>query len=63
MLYWTIVVMLGAFCSYFTFANYPIFATAVVLVLLLLLGLSEWKRQANQSARDEERRRERARMR
>jgi hypothetical protein len=62
-LYWTVVVVLGAFGVYFTVANYPFFATAVALVILLLIGFSEWKRRARQNARDEARRRDQARMR
>jgi hypothetical protein len=62
-LYWIVVVVLGAFGVFFTFANYPSFATAVVLLILLLTGLSEWKRRARQNARAEARRRDQARMR
>lgn len=62
-LYWIVVVMLGAFGVFFTFANYPSFAIAVVLLILLLTGFSEWKRRARQNARAEARRRDQARMR
>lgn len=55
--------VLGAFGAYFTLANYPWLGTALVLLLVLLAGLSEWKRRARQNARDEARRRDQARMR
>lgn len=42
--------MLGAFGVYFTLANYPWLGTAVVLLLLLLLGYSEWKRRTRRTA-------------
>jgi predicted negative regulator of RcsB-dependent stress response len=58
-LYWAILLVLGAFGIYFSFANYPWFATAVVLLILLLAGYSEWKRRTKQKAREAARRRDR----
>jgi apolipoprotein N-acyltransferase len=58
-LLWTAVVLLGAFGIYFSFANYPWFGAAVVVLILLLVGYSERKRRATQKARDAERRQHR----
>jgi hypothetical protein len=58
-LFWTAVVVLGAFGIYFSFANYPWFGVAVVLLALLLVGYSEWRRRAAQRAAEAARRRSR----
>lgn len=55
-LYWTVVVALGAFGVFFALANYPLVGITIVLLLLLLTGVSEWKRRARQNARAEARR-------
>lgn len=55
-LYWTAVVVLGAFGVFFAFANYPFVGIAIVLLILLLTGFSEWKRRGRQKARAEARR-------
>jgi heme exporter protein D len=51
------VLVLGAFGLVFSFANYPWFATAVVLLIVLAIGFSERRRRIAQ----ETRRRNRAR--
>jgi len=58
-LFWTAVVVLGAFGMYFSFANYPWFGAGVVLVIVLLIGNSERKRRATQKAREAARRQHR----
>ena len=42
---WTIVLFLGAFGIYFTFANYPAFGIAVVLAFVLGVAYAERRRQ------------------
>lgn len=49
-LYWMAVVVVGAFGAYFTLTNYPWLGTAVVLLILVLTGYSEWKRRARHRA-------------
>jgi O-antigen ligase len=49
----------AAFVLVISFANYPWFALAVVLVTLLLIGASERGRRRNRQARDDARRRSR----
>jgi fructose-1,6-bisphosphatase/inositol monophosphatase family enzyme len=58
-LFWSAVVVLGAFGMYFSFANYPWFGAAVVLLILLLIGYSERKRRATRRAAETTRRRNR----
>jgi len=60
-LFWTGIVLLGAFGMYFSFANYPWFGTAAVLLILLLVVNSERKRRATQNAREAVRRQHRQR--
>jgi hypothetical protein len=59
LLFWTAVVVLGAFGMYFSFANYPWFGAAVVLLIFLLIGYLERKRRATQEAREAARRQHR----
>ena len=59
MLLWALLVLLGAFGTYFTFANYPWFGAAVLLLALLLIARTERKRRATQRARETARRRNR----
>jgi ABC-type Mn2+/Zn2+ transport system permease subunit len=58
-LFWAAVVLLGAFGAYFSFANYPWFGAATVLLIALLIGYSEQRRRAAQKAKDAVRRRNR----
>jgi hypothetical protein len=60
-MFWGGVLVLGAFGTYFTFANYPLFAAGVVLVLLLLTVYSERKRRRELRAWESARRRDRIR--
>lgn len=58
-LLWAVVVVLGAFGIYFSFANYPWFGVAVVVLALLLVGYSERTRRAERAAAEAARRRNR----
>jgi hypothetical protein len=57
---WAVVVVLGAFGIVFSFANYPLFAIGLVLLILLVAGYAERTRRAQQQARDTARMRARA---
>jgi hypothetical protein len=50
--FWAAVVLLGTFGIYFSFANYPWFGAAAVLLILLLVGYSEQKRRTARRARE-----------
>jgi hypothetical protein len=58
---WGGVLVLGAFGTYFTFANYPLFGIGVVLVGLILAAQSERRRRRRQRDRESVRRRDRLR--
>jgi membrane protein implicated in regulation of membrane protease activity len=60
-LIWGGVLVLGAFGAFFTFANYPLFGTGIVLVALLLTSYSERKRRRKQRTWERTRRRDRTR--
>jgi hypothetical protein len=62
-LLWGAALALGAFGTYFSFANYPLFGIGVVLVVLLLLAHSERRRRRKQRAWERVRRRDRMRSR
>jgi hypothetical protein len=49
-LIWSGVVVLGAFGLYFTFANYPLFGAAIVLLALVPTVYSERNRRNRQRA-------------
>jgi heme exporter protein D len=55
------LVVLAAFGTYFSFANYPAFGIAVVLSILLLIGYAERSRRARERALARVRRRDRRR--
>jgi heme exporter protein D len=59
LLAWAGALVLGAFGIFFSFANYPVFATVVALAILLLVGYSERNRRRKQA--ETARRRERTR--
>ncbi len=58
-LLWATVVVLGAFGLYFSFANYPWYGAASVLLTLLLVAYSERMRRATQKTRAATRRQHR----
>jgi hypothetical protein len=58
-LFWTAVVLLGAFGMYFSFANYPWVGAGIVLLIVLLIGYSERQRRATQRAKEAARRQQR----
>jgi hypothetical protein len=62
-LFWIGVLLLAVFGIYFSFANYPLFGTAVVLLLLAVTGYSEQRRRTKHKALVTARRRDRARSR
>lgn len=59
-LFWTAVLVLGAFGTYFTFTNYPVIGIAISLLIVVLLGYSErsrrQRRRTAERARKERRR-------
>ncbi|HET9115027.1 MAG TPA: hypothetical protein VFN33_02935 [Gaiellaceae bacterium] len=57
---WTCLIVLGAFGVVFSFANYPLYATGLVLLVLILVVYAERTRRVRQQARDEARMRARA---
>lgn len=57
---WTCLIVLGAFGVVFSFANYPLYATGLVLLILVLGVYAERTRRVRQQARDEARMRARA---
>lgn len=57
---WTCLIVLGAFGVVFSFANYPLYATGLVLLVLVLVVYAERTRRVRQQARDEARMRARA---
>jgi hypothetical protein len=46
------LLVLGAFGVVFSFANYPLFAIGLVLLIVLLAGYAERTRRTRQQARD-----------
>ena len=60
-LLWAAVVLLGAFGIDFSFANYPWFGVATVLLILLVVGCAEQRRRTAQRAREAARMRHRPR--
>jgi uncharacterized membrane protein len=60
---WTSLLVLGAFGVVFSFANYPVFAACLVVLILLLVARAERTRRTEQHARDAARMRARARRR
>jgi hypothetical protein len=60
-LFWGLVLLLGAFGAYFSFANYPSFGSGVVLAILLLIAYRERQRRARRRASERARRRVRVR--
>ena len=59
---WAVVLVLGAFGIFFSFANYPFFAIGLVVLLLLLTGYVERTRRAERRAREAARRADKARQ-
>ncbi len=57
---WTCLIVLGAFGVVFSFANYPLYATGLVLLILVLAVYAERTRRVRRQARDEARMRARA---
>jgi hypothetical protein len=60
LLFWASALLLGAFGTYFSFANYPLLGSALVVSILLASGYSE-RRRRKQRALERARRRDRAR--
>jgi hypothetical protein len=58
--WWACLLVLGAFGAIFSFANYPLYATGLVLLILVLAGHAERARRTRQQARDAARLRARA---
>jgi hypothetical protein len=58
-LFWGGVLVLGAFGTYFVFANYPLFSIGIVLVVLLLTTHAERRRRRKQRAWESARKRRR----
>lgn len=58
-LLWTVLVLVGAFGVVFSFANYPVVASVLVVGALLLTVYSERTRQAKRRASEKARRRNR----
>lgn len=59
-LFWTAVLVLGAFGVYFSFANYPWPSLGVLVLILVAIGYSERKRRARQKTLEAARDRARA---
>lgn len=59
-LFWAVVLLLGAFGVYFSFANYPWLAGGVLLLVLVAVAYSEQRRRAKLKAREAARARARA---
>ncbi|MGH3054913.1 MAG: hypothetical protein ACRDL7_08050, partial [Gaiellaceae bacterium] len=59
-LLWTGVLLLAAFGTYFSFANYPAFGIAVTLAIVVLVGYSERDRRQRRRAAERARRQARA---
>ena len=57
---WALVVVLGTFGIYFSFANYPVVAVALTLAIVVLVGHSERNRRQRRRAVDRARRQHRA---
>lgn len=55
-MFWSLLLVLGAFGTYFSFANYPAFGVGVLLVVLLLTVSMERQRRARRRASDARRR-------
>ena len=58
---WAIFLVLASFGIYFSFANYPPFAIAVTLSIVVLLAYWERSRRQRQRAAERARRRDRTR--
>jgi hypothetical protein len=57
---WACLLVLGAFGVVFSFANYPLYAVGLVVLILGLAGHAERTRRTRQQARDAARMRARA---
>jgi drug/metabolite transporter (DMT)-like permease len=60
-LYWAGALVLAAFGIVFAFANYPLVAVGIVLVLLAVIGYADRQRRVKQRESERARRRARAR--
>ena len=58
---WALVVVLGTFGIYFSFANYPVFAVVLTLSIVVLVAHSERHRRRRRRAADRVRSQRRAR--